>query len=188
MGAARRRWHGCAARRMAPPLPDRVTVVRGLPRPPRRLVLGFSSPVRLAVMREAQRRVVSNWEARWARGGFGIVSRIGPRGRDQPQAAARRPGAPSRSTCPSPASPPRRASEATTTTTAWSRRSASSPTPGRGASRLTGTRPYRASVSNLAQLHELLRACEPASDLLVRAAPGANVTCSRHESISQVER
>ena len=36
-----------------------------------------------------QRRVVSNWDARWTRGGFGNVSRIGPRGPRRPGAALR---------------------------------------------------------------------------------------------------
>ena len=94
---------------MAPPLPNRVDVVRGLPRPPRRLVLWFSSPVRLAMMREAQRRVVSNWEARWTRGGF----RDRVPDRSTGSAPARSGSEPSlRSTCPSRASLPRRASEA----------------------------------------------------------------------------
>ena len=107
MGAARRRGHGwrlCCAK---PPLPNRVSVVRGLPRPPRRLVLRFSSPVRLAMMREAQRRVVSNWEARWTRGGF----RDRVPDRSTGSAPARSGSEPSlRSTCPSRASLPRRAS------------------------------------------------------------------------------
>ena len=38
-----------------------------------------------------QRRVVSNWEARWTHGGFGNVSRIGPRGPGRAGAAPSRP-------------------------------------------------------------------------------------------------
>ena len=61
------------------------------------------------MMREAQRRVVSNWEARWTRGGF----RYRVPDRSTGSAPARSGSEPSlRSTCPSRASLPHRASKA----------------------------------------------------------------------------
>ena len=108
---------GCAARRMAPRRPNRVTVVRGLPRPPRRLVLWLSSAPLDGERRSttAPRRLQLGGPL----GSRGIRYRVPDRSTGS--APARSGSEPSlRSTCPSPPSLPRRASEVEMWTTSGS--------------------------------------------------------------------
>ena len=112
MGAARRRGH-CAMRLCC--AKESASAAQACRRGPGAASTASTPGALVCVrrsaemMREAQRRVVSNWEARWTRGGF----RDRVPDRSTGSAPARSGSEPSfSSTCPSPPSLPRRASEA----------------------------------------------------------------------------
>ena len=131
----------------------------GLPRPPRRLALWclFARRRRSAERDEAQRRVVSNWEARWTRGGFLYHRSV--RGSHRPAVEGwrlvvlRRRSTSCAAFLPTPGVQRPRAPACKTTATAWSRSAVASDADGRGRLAADGWRGSRAklvaSVSNL---------------------------------------